>query len=349
MECVTGGRPSTDRGTLRRAERRPTALFAALVLGVLAILAPDPGAPGPLAAPADATIVAGAPDSLYQRVLGPRLREALFPDFDTALTTEEDQAAALRRVAADPAVMAFSQRDVYQNFVRDNPAVAGTLEFYGRMPACLYVVARKGGVVERYADLADPSIGDGLTLDVGSAAGEAAVSFAALAAADPALTRVRLEHRGGVRALSRVASGQIDGALVVASPGVADAIMDMAAGDRALWVIPIAERDIFRDGRAPGFAYAFRRVAVGSGGWFGLGPEVETICTDYGVVVNAGANPRLLEATAAAALGDALGPAPASVWSMADRVLRCIVETATATFAFVRALAASLLGSVLGS
>lgn len=322
---MRGRLPKSLRIDRRRSGRGLGAALAAGLAMMLATGAPDPGR----AAAADAVAIAGGPDSTYQRVLGPRLRDSLFPKFEIELKAEENQAAALAAVVGDRAVMAFSQRDVFARFVRDTPAASKAVEFYGRVPACVYFVVRKSGVVERYADLVDPQLADGITLDVGPAAGETAGSFAALVEADPALGRIRLEHRGGVRALSRVASGQIDGAMLVAAPGVSDELVDLAVGNDALWVIAVAERDIFRDGRAPGFPFAFKRVPVGSGGWFGLGPEVQTICTEYGVVVNTAANPRLLEATATAVLGDGLAAPPASVMGMAGSAFRWLVDAAS--------------------
>ena len=95
----------------------------------------------------EATVYAGPESGYVYNVLGPNLMTALYPEFRLTLERTEGSTENIELVLANPLGFGFSQRDIYEGYLRDvGGEVAPPLEYYGSLGLrCVYAVVRSGG------------------------------------------------------------------------------------------------------------------------------------------------------------------------------------------------------------
>jgi len=236
--------------------------------------------------------------------LGSTLLQSLGKQFKFTLTDVDTDREVMQQIAADPGSIGFVQRDLYVQYLRDHADSDTRFEFYGNIPICLMVVARKGSQIQSYGDLVRARSSRPTTLDVGPATGQLAASFATLREIDRSLANLQLEHVGGARALGRVITGETDAALfLVLAPYTNALVFDMINGD-ALDLVPFFSEDIVIGASRRKLPYALRQINLGRSGWFSSGRPYHTTCTSLGAVVNATADEMLSEKVAQTLLRD---------------------------------------------
>jgi hypothetical protein len=165
-------------------------------------------------------------------------------------------------------------------------------------------VVRKGSPIQSYGDLVKARTSRPMTLDIGPAAGQLAVTYETLREMDRSLANLALEHVGGARALGRVITGETDAALfLVLAPYTGGLVFDMIDGD-ALDLVPFFSEDIVLGAAREKLPYVLHQINLGSAGWFSSGRPYHTTCTSIGAVVNAAANATLSEKVAQTLLED---------------------------------------------
>jgi hypothetical protein len=245
--------------------------------------------------------------------LGTDLRLQLSSRFDYDLGQVEGDADVLRLVRANPRHVGFVQRDLFVDRVHRNPEEFDRLEFYGNVAACLVLVARKGSPIQTYDDLVAARRDRIVTVDIGSPSGRVATTFEMLRGMDPDLDRLRLEHRGGARAISRVVSGETDAALLIAYAPFRVPSLDGPIERDEVDLVPFVSRTIVAAAHRQNAPYGLQEIEVGEGGWLRSARKYHTTCTSLGVVVNEKADIRLSEAVAQAMLQTRRGGSDYSV------------------------------------
>ncbi|MBI3707052.1 MAG: hypothetical protein HY246_05165 [Proteobacteria bacterium] len=235
-----------------------------------------------------------------------RLKYALAP-LTTSFQQQEGGPAILARVLSDATLLGFAQRDGLAAFARENAEARATLEIYGEVPACVVALVRKDGAIHTRADLgAARRDGEKVTIDVGPAGGWTAATFSLLRDLDVVLTHSTTEHRGGLRALSRVLAGETDVLVVMAYEGTLDGTFADAIAAGALEPAPLFGQNLVHMGAVHGLLYRLGQVDLGRPGLFRAGRTHETVCTSLGVVVNARADAALAENVARVAVNGGL-------------------------------------------
>src|SRR5712692_1017037 len=260
----------------------------------------------PSAARADGGLIyVNAAQGYSSADLGAVLLQSLDKQFKLSLARINTDGEVMLRIAADPRSIGLVQRDLYVQYLRDHADSNIRFEFYGNIPVCLVAVVRKGSQVQSYGDLVRARASRPMTLDVGPAAGQLAVTFRTLRDMDRSLAKLALEHVGGARALGRVITGETDAALfLVRAPYTGGLVFDMIDGD-ALDLVPFFSEDIVLGAARGRLPYVLRHITLGSPGWFSSGRPYHTTCTSIGAVVNASANVNLSERVAQFLLQDA--------------------------------------------
>ncbi len=230
------------------------------------------------------------------------MREQLTGQFANGLGRADSDVDVLRLVRADPRSVGFVQRDLFVARLHQNPQEFDRLEFYGESGACLVLVTRKGAPAQTYEQLVAVRPDRRLTLDIGPASGRTATSFELLSSMDPDLSHLELEHRGGARALSRIASGDTDAALIISYAPFHWPEMDTLIDEDAVDLLPLVSKRVMAAALQQGAPYAVREIELGTGGWFRSRHRYRTTCSILGVVVNEKADIRLSEAVAQAML-----------------------------------------------
>ena len=292
---------AATRGVPTRARRR-TLFFA--VCGGLAAIGASFVSPSP--AQADGGVIyVNAAQGYSSADLASGLLHSLVEQFKFTLADLNGGQEVMQRIAADPRSIGLVQRDLYVQYLRDHADSDTRFEFYGNIPVCLMAVVRKGSQIQGYGDLVRARTSRPVTLDVGPASGQLAVTFETLRDMDRALANLQLEHVGGARALGRVTTGETDAALfLVLAPYTGGLVFDMIDTD-ALDLVPFFSEDIVLGAARGKLPYVLRQIKLGSPGWFSSGRPYHTTCTSIGAVVNAATNATLSEKVAQILLQDA--------------------------------------------
>ena len=282
--------------------------------GCIAVLAAVSATPDSARAQ-DAVIQAGV---IYvnapQRSSGPELvtnlRRSLASLSNYTISDADKDQDILQRVATDPRNIGFVQRDHYVQYLRDHSGDEARFEFYGNIAACLMVVVRKGTQIHTYGDLVRARADRPTTLDVGPVTAQLAATFENLRQIDRSLAGLMLEHRGGARALGRVATGETDAALFLVLAPFTDALTAEVIGNDTLDLVPFFSEDIVLGAARRKMPYMLRQIRLGPEGWLSSGRPYHTTCTSIGAVVNAQADVRLSEKVAQILLSDSAARAP---------------------------------------
>jgi hypothetical protein len=287
---------------MTRANLRLSAMRLSLVAG-LAVL--HGGAPA--AAPADGakvTILTGPTRSAVSEIFGPRLAQALPPAFSVDVQVAPGSWENLEAVAADPSVVAFSQLDLYQQFVAER-GLENVLEHYGNIPVCLFAAARIGSPLTLGLD-GDMSAVALRTVDTGPSNGDAALTYDLLQERVPAMRELDVEHRGWSRALARLAQGDLDLFVFVEYPNAAALLVrDVLDNTRVVLLDNVADvlGPVPLADTAP---YVPTQASIAQGGWLDERYVVQTLCTSLGIVIHRDGDPQVLEAVVHAATNGAL-------------------------------------------
>jgi hypothetical protein len=288
----------------------------------LAALAGAASAAAPAAGP-QVTILTGPTRSAVSEIFGPRLAQALPPAFAVDLQVAPGSWSNLEAVAADPAVVAFSQFDAYQLFVAEH-GLENVLEYYGNIPVCLFAAARIGSPLTLGLDGATSAIAL-RSVDTGPSNGDAALTYELLQQLGPregAMPAVEIEHRGWSRALARVAEGDLDLFLFVEYPNAAaPLIRDVFDNPRVVLLDNVVEV-LGATALADTAPYVPTQASIAHGGWFDERYVGQTLCTSLGIVIHRDGDPQVLEAVVHAATnGDLLHDGEGSWWQgLAERL-----------------------------
>jgi TRAP-type uncharacterized transport system substrate-binding protein len=326
---MTGRRLAAARGGLMEASRLPRAasefaddgmmerrgfgmagLSRAVRVGLVGALGLGLAASGANAL--EATVYAGPEGGYVYDVLGPNMMTALYPEFRLTLERTEGSAENIKMVLANPVGFGFSQRDIYEGYLRDvSGEVTPPLEYYGSLGLrCVYAVVRSGGWIKSFDDIVGAPDGNPITLDIGPAGGETAATFAEMRRRDPSLAGVETENSETSQAISYVDAGRTDVAFFIARPDTGDPYVARVLESDTLEFVPIVSRNILTPSDDGGNVYTYTRITLGGGNWFQAAKTHDTICTTLGIVVNTDGDPELLDALAFVTLSTDLDPAP---------------------------------------
>lgn len=276
---------------------------------------------------AEFTLLTGNEAGSYHRVLGARFADVLGPFFDVRLEPTAGGVQNLQLVVTDKSNLGFVQQDVYEEFIAANPDAKAAIEFYPTGQACVYAVVRRNGPIATYADMLTIAAKRPLVVDIGPRGGETALTHGVLSRLEPALRDAKLQHRGGLRAVSHVDMGDTDVALFTLPVVPDDDVLRIVLDSDSLALMPMAAHAFAQplpDGRKP---YSFRQTPVRPAGLIAEEVTYNTLCTGVGIAVNAGGDANLLEAIATVAVSGRL-PAPAGMLETVGTWVRGAAERA---------------------
>ena len=260
------------------------------------------------------------------RIFGPRLARALQPAFSVDVQVAPGSWENLEAVAADPSVVAFSQLDLYQQFVAER-GLENVLEHYGNIPVCLFAAARIGSPLTLGLE-GDASPVALRTVDTGPMNGDTALTYELLQERAPAMREFDVEHRGWSRALARLAEGDLDLFVFVEYPNAAAPLVkDVLDNTRVVLLdnvadvlgpVPLADTP----------PYVPTQASIARGGWFDERYVGQTLCTSLGIVIHRDGDPEVLEAVVHAATnGVLLKDVEGSWWQSSGWAVRGLVRT----------------------
>ncbi len=201
------------------------------------------------------------------------------------------------------AFVALAQRDVLS--ARAKAGGLEHVEVYGRIPACVLVVGRPGWTL----DLAGAQ-----SMDIGSENGWTAETIDILRTFEPLLSKARVEHRGGARALDRVQNGEEDVAFLMVYDDTIDPVTRSFLKDGLLVPVPFFGASHVREATKSGLHYQSGQVTVPVAQSWWRQTRAETICTTLGVAVNNSADAALVEQAVSALNSSALDETEAKLW-----------------------------------
>jgi hypothetical protein len=287
---------------MTRANLRLKAMWLTLVAGL--VVFDGVGVTAAAAGGTKVTILTGPTRSAVSEIFGPRLAQALQPAFSVEVQVAPGSWENLEAVAADPSVVAFSQLDLYQQFVAER-GLENVLEHYGNIPVCLFAAARIGSPLTLGLE-GDESPVALRTVDTGPINSDAALTYELLQGRAPALREFDVEHRGWSRALARLAQGDLDLFMFVEYPNAAAPLVkDVLDNTRVVLLDDVADvlGPVPLADTAP---YVPTQASIARGGWLDERYVGQTLCTSLGIVIHRDGDPDVLEAVVHAATNSVL-------------------------------------------
>lgn len=244
---------------------------------------------------ADLVLTSGYDGGSYHGVFGRNLAKILAEYGHTVtLTPSAGSVENLARVSSGEAQIGFAQADAYAA-TRADAEIIGSLG-----EECLFVAAGAASGVRDEADLQR----DGVKVAVGQQGSGSAVSWDYARQLEPDYAKASTYYQGGVLALSKVKTGQLDAFFWVTSPGNLDhkylqAVRQEGSGLHMIDFNDWDMNDTLPNGEQ---VYTFRDVELETGLF---ADTVEVPCTQVLVVANAAMDGRALEDLATAVMMNA--------------------------------------------
>ncbi|EWY40780.1 hypothetical protein N825_33160 [Skermanella stibiiresistens SB22] len=286
-------------------------------------------------AAASITLLGGGPPGSIVEAIAAAVPGVLPPG--TSMIVEKpvagsDPLAALERGEVAAALL---HGDTFRMAARRSPAIAD-LEFFPLRRACFVMLVPLGRRDGATAVLASSATAEGGAIDIGAAGSLTAGSWAVLSAAHPALSQVRTETRGGMRAVARLLNQQVSAVLLSSLEIVPGDIVTNAVIDGLARIIPVNDDSLWRSAAAVDLGYQRRRLTVEDAK--GGDPELSdaALCTDLGIAVSDAAAPGISEAIATAASAKRLSGEPRSLLDRMSGIWRHSVEDVTDLIGNVR-------------
>lgn len=260
----------------------------AMVLAVGFILVSDAHA-------ADITISTGYDGGSYHGVFGRNLGKILSErGHSVTLMPSKGSVENLERVSAGEAQVGFAQADAYAA-TRSDAEIIGSLG-----QECLFVAASESSGIDDEAELQ----ASGVKIAVGQQGSGSAVSWDYARELEPDYMEASTFYQGGILALSKVKTGQLDAFFWVTTPGNLDhkylkAVRTEGSGLRMIDFNDWDMNDELPNGEA---VYEFKDVEVEAGMF---ADSVEVPCTQVLVVAYGGMDSAAIEDLATAVMMNA--------------------------------------------
>lgn len=244
---------------------------------------------------ADITISTGYEGGSYHDVFGQNLADILGEHgHDTTLVTSAGSVENLNRIANDEVHVTFAQADAYAA-TKSRGEIVGSLG-----EECLFIATGSNSGVDDESDLQT----DGRKIAVGEQGSGSAVSWDYARELEPDYMAASTYYQGGILALSKVKTGQLDAFMWVTTPGNLDhkylkAVRQDGSGLQMIDFNDWDMNDTLPNGEA---VYEFRDVDLETGF---MADSVEVPCTNVLVVANANMDSKALEDLATAVMMNA--------------------------------------------
>jgi len=236
------------------------------------------------------TLTTGYEGGSYHNVLGVNLAQIL-SERGHDVTVVTSSGSVLERVASGEAQIGFTQADAYA-------ATNSRVEIIGSLGTeCLFVAASDASGVSDESDLQK----EGRKIAVGEQGSGSAVSWDYARELEPDYLAASTYYQGGILALSKVKTGQLDAFFWVTTPGNLDHKYLKAVRQEGSGLHMIDFNDWDMNDQLPNGdkVYEFRDVEVESGMF---ADTVEVPCTSLLVVANANMDSKALEDLATAVM-----------------------------------------------
>lgn len=257
-----------------------------LFLGVLAFFSFAVAAAGQ-----DVVITTGQQGLTYNSVYGVNLAGAL-SEFGNRARVEPSKGSLdnLDKVAAGTAQVGFTQADAFQFWRAKHPNEAQHVDIVGQLAReCVWVAVKKDGKIDGAKDLTD-----GVKIAVGEPDSGSYASWQYLQLLVKEYSKAETYAKGGIRSLSKVATGEYDAFLWVSAPGKTNKFLEAVNQDSSgLKLIDMSTwnvNDKLPNGQS---VYTKEKVSTDSSAFFGN--KVDVPCTTTLVVANTEAGDDLLE------------------------------------------------------
>lgn len=244
---------------------------------------------------ADITISTGYDGGSYHGVFGRNLGQILAErGHNVSLLPSKGSVENLERVSRGEAQVGFAQADAYAA-TRSDAEIIGSLG-----EECLFVATSEASGIDDEAELQ----ASGVRIAVGEQGSGSAVSWDYARELEPDYMEASTFYQGGILALSKVKTGQLDAFFWVTTPGNLDhkylkAVRTEGSGLRMIDFNDWDMNDKLANGEA---VYEFRNVDIENGMF---ADSVEVPCTKVLVVAYGGMDGRALEDLATAVMMNA--------------------------------------------
>ncbi len=215
------------------------------------------------------------------------------------VVTSKGSVENMERLNKGEAQIGLVQMDAYAWYALKNPEVESSVEIIGSLyEECAYLAVHKDGKVQDEDDLQSV---EGATIAVGSKGSGTAVTWDYMIKLEPKYKNSSVDFTGGSRALSKLASKQVDAVMWVTKPKLDDKMAMTVLKNKDLDLVGFNDKDLNDKLPLTGKpVYEFRKIDTEKGLF--NDKEIKTACVEAVVVARRDTDENILEAVSDALL-----------------------------------------------
>lgn len=239
----------------------------------------------------DVVITTGQQGLTYNSVYGVNLAGALNEFGNTArVIPSKGSADNLDKVSSGEAQLGFTQADAFQFWRQQHPNEAQKVDIVGQLGReCVWVAVKKDGKIGSAGDLTN-----GAKIAVGDPDSGSYASWQYLQLLVKEYSKAETYAKGGIRSLSKVATGEYDAFLWVSAPGKSNKFLDAVNQDSSgLKLIDMSTWNV--NDKLPNGQSVYTKESAETDQSAFFGKKVDVPCTTTLVVANTDAGDDLLE------------------------------------------------------
>lgn len=239
----------------------------------------------------DVVITTGQQGLTYNSVYGVNLAGALNEFGNTArVIPSKGSSDNLDKVASGEAQIGFTQADAFQFWRQQHPNEAQKVDIVGQLAReCVWVAVKKDGKISSASELTN-----GAKIAVGDPDSGSYASWQYLQLLVKEYSKAETYAKGGIRSLSKVATGEYDAFLWVSAPGKNNKFLDAVNQDSSgLKLIDMSTWNV--NDKLPNGQSVYTKEKVETNATAFFGDKVNVPCTTTLVVANTDAGDDLLE------------------------------------------------------
>jgi TRAP-type uncharacterized transport system substrate-binding protein len=192
------------------------------------------------------------------------------------------------RLLKGEADIAIAQKDVFGYYLSNHKGIKNKIEIVGDLEKeCVYIVARKDGKVGSDSDLQKK----GVKIATGREGSGSGITYKYMSHLEDGFAKATTIKEGGMKAISKVLSGEIDASMYLLTPSTENKIIKTVMNNDKLKFISVKDWDL--NDKLNGKAiYTFEKM-VTKKGFFN--DKVKTICTTATVFARASLDDKIMD------------------------------------------------------
>ena len=192
------------------------------------------------------------------------------------------------RLVKGEADIAIAQKDVFGYYISQHKDAKSKIDIVGNLgKECVYIVVKEDGKIDSDADLQKK----GVKIATGREGSGTQITYKYMSQLENGFAKATTIAEGGMKAISKVLSGEIDASMYMLTPSIDNKIIKTVVNNDKLKFIPIKDWDLNDklDGKS---IYTFEKMVIKKGIF---DDKVKTICTTASIFAKSSLDDKIMD------------------------------------------------------